>query len=336
MDRFATLEPVKLYSSPSVPKTSSRNSRLLSTKAPAPFQVIGRLPVDIHILILTHLAVSDIPAYARGSKAFSNLAKDDRVWEARWKRFTAHNPSLSSVLDDLESQSKAQNGLLKEQAPPTLTVDADDDFGDFASVNAPKDEMGAFVGMFAPALQSPISSATFASKPTNRDQYMRAHRLLKPLLSALSGAPHSVLTTLFPSPTPPLSHQAHVLRVLSIFLSPRVKPVHEWQTLSAALRAAKDRFDDGLMTAFDTSDSKGDEAAMKQSAQASWDIWDGLPEKWELARAWSDKRSIFYDQGKWDPLENFKYDPNIPFLWHIDVWLLVRKETLISTQWMHL
>ena len=101
--------------------------------------------MDIHILILTHLAVSDIPAYARGSKAFSNLAKDDRVWEARWKRFTAHNPSLSSVLDDLESQSKAQNGLLKEQAPPTLTVDADDDFGDFASVNAPKDEMGAFV-----------------------------------------------------------------------------------------------------------------------------------------------------------------------------------------------
>lgn len=320
MDRFATLEPVKLYSSPSTSKTSTRNSRFLSTKAPAPFQVIGRLPVDIHILILTHLAVSDIPAYARGSKAFANLAKDDRVWEARWKRFTAHNPSLSSVLDDLEGRSKAQNGLLKEQAPPTLTIDADDDFGDFTSVNAPRDEMGAFVGTFPPALQSPIPSTTFVpTKPNFRTQYMRAHSLLKALLPALSGAPHAVLSTLFPPPTPSLSDQAHTLRVLSIFLSSRVKPIRDWQTLSAALRAAKDRFDDGLMTAFDTSDSKGDEAAMKESAQASWDIWDGPPEKWELARAWSDKRSIFYDQGKWDPLENFKYDSSIPVAWYIDV-----------------
>ncbi|CAL1709404.1 unnamed protein product [Somion occarium] len=314
MDRFATLEPVKLYNSSSTFKASSRNSRLPSAKAPAPFQIIGRLPVDIHILILTYLSVPDLSAYSRASKAFANLAKDERVWEVRWNHFTSHSPNLPTVLDDLENRSKAQNGLLKENAPPTLAVDAEDDFGEFTSVNAPKDEMGDFVGAFPPhAVHSPLPDASFPPKPNYRSQYVRAHTLLKPLLSALSGAPHAVLSTLFPSPSPSLSHQAHTLRVLSSFLSFRVKPVREWQNLSSALRAAKDRFDDGLMTAFDTSDSKNDEANMKETSQASWDIWDGPPDRWELARAWADKREIFYDQSKWDPLENFTEDGQLDF-----------------------
>ena len=67
-----------------------------------------------------------------------------------------------------------------------------------------------------------------------------------------------------------------------------------------------DLFAEGLLTAFDASDSKGDEKAMSEVAQASWDVRDPAEGQWELARTWSDKHEVFYDsQSKWDALENF-------------------------------
>ena len=134
------------------------------------------------------------------------------------------------------------------------------------------------------------------------------HNLLKPFASALSSPPHTILGVLFPHPAPSLSDQAHILRLLSTFFSYRVQPVRAWPTLASALRAAMDLFGEGLLTAFDASDSKGDEKAMAQIALASWDVWDPSEGSWELARAWGDKQEIFYvHQSRWDPLDNVTY-----------------------------
>ena len=53
-------------------------------------------------------------------------------------------------------------------------------------------------------------------------------------------------------------------------------------------------------------DSKGDEKAMAEVAQASWAVFDPSEGQWELARGWADKHEVFYEhQSKWDPLDNF-------------------------------
>ncbi|RDX42287.1 hypothetical protein OH76DRAFT_135417 [Lentinus brumalis] len=328
MDKFATLEPVRLYNNGSAPSASSSNRFSLHKSTPlppsshsrsksyAPFQLIGRLPVDLHILVLTHLAVPDISAYARCSRALANLAKDERVWEARWKAFGVEKHKLADVLDALDDKQKVQNGLDKTHAPPTLAPESlDDDFGDFASINAPTaEEMGDFVGTFStPRMPSAAFTQGPSSTKTYRAQYIRAHTLLKPLVPALSSPPHAVLSNLFPSPAPSLRHQAHTLRLLTLFLSPLVKPLREWETLSAALRAAVDRFEDGLLTAFDVADGKGDEPGMAEAAEASWEVWDGSGGEWELGKMWAEKREIFYEQSKWKPLDNFTADSKLDF-----------------------
>lgn len=344
MDKFATLEPVRLYHTSSI-KGSKAHSKgqSLSTrsKGPAPFQRIGRLPVDLHILILTHLAVPDIPAYARCSRALGNLTSDERVWEARWNAFGVEKHHLGDVLTELEERAKAQNGLVKGQAPPTLTVDAvDDDFGDFAAVDA--NEMGDFVGSggagmssFSPAHMA-VFNAPATPKTTFRAFYIRAHNLLKPLTSALSAPPHAVLSVLFSSPSPAVRQQAYTLRLLSLFLSSRVKPLREWQTLGAALRAATDRFEDGLLTAFDVADGKDDESGMKQAAEASWEVWDGSAEEWELGRMWAEKREIFYQQHKWKPLDNFTYAWCLIFWMANSYYDVGESSNSTLTLWMHL
>ncbi|KAI0752975.1 exocyst complex component Sec10-domain-containing protein [Daedaleopsis nitida] len=333
MDKFATLEPVRLYNNtPGVLSTSSSNRFSLTkpaglpfsshsshsrTKSYAPFQLVGRLPVDLHIYILTLLAVPDIPAYARCSRALGNLAKDERVWEARWKAFGVDIHQLGDVLDTLEEKVKVQNGLDQNHAPPTLATESlDDDFGDFTSTsnNAQPGEMGDFVGAFS--LSTPRTAHGFpipSSSKTSRALYIRAHTLLKPLVSALSSPPHAVLSIIFPSPAPSLRHQAHTLRLLSLFLSSRVRPLRTWETLSAALRAAIDRFEDSLLTAFDVADGKGDERGMAEAAEASWEVWDGSGGEWELRRVWAEKREIFYEQSKWKPLDNFTNDSQLDF-----------------------
>ena len=102
-----------------------------------------------------------------------------------------------------------------------------------------------------------------------------------------------------------LRNLTHTLRLLSLFLSPAVKPLWNWETLGAALRAAVDRFEDGLLTAFDVADGKGDEAGMREAAEASWEVWDGTGRAWALGKVWAEKREIFYEQSKWKPLDNF-------------------------------
>lgn len=306
MDKFTTLEPVRLY--PSSSTNSKRASQLPTAKAPAHFALIGRLPVDVHILILSYVAVPDIPAYSLTCRALGRLSTDERVWEKRWKAFGADQSSLLTVLDDLESQSKARNAVRKGSLPPTLSVDGgDDDFGDFTTVNAPPDATDDFVSGFAGAsILSPSATTWMPPKPTFRSQYIRAHSLLKHFIPALSSPPHAILSALFPPPAPPLGQQSLILRLLSLFLSHRVKPLKKWDTLRLSLRAAMDLFGEALLTAFDANDSKGDEKAMAEVAQASWDVWDPSEGQWELARAWADKQEVFYDQqSKWDPLDNF-------------------------------
>ncbi|KAI0759399.1 exocyst complex component Sec10-like protein [Trametes elegans] len=324
MDKFATLEPVRLYNPTATPPPPPSSSNPFSlhrptvappirrANAPAPFQLIGRLPVDVHILVLTHLAVPDIPAYARCSRALANLARDERVWEARWNAFAVERNKLADVLDALEDKLKVQNALDRGHAPPTLATESlDDDFGDFASVDTHPAQLGDFVGGFS--FSTPAVPTFGQGQQTFRAQYIRAHALLKPLLSALSAPPHAVLSSLFPSPTPPLRDQAHTLRLLSRFLSQDVKPLRDWAKLASALRAAIDRFEDGLLTAFDVADGKGDERGMREAAEASWEVWEGPGAEWELGKVWAEKLEIFYEQSRWKPLDNFTNDAELDF-----------------------
>jgi len=63
-----------------------------------------------------------------------------------------------------------------------------------------------------------------------------------------------------------------------------------------------DRFDASLLSAFDVADGKGDEAAMKEAAESSWELWDSVGD-WEMGKVWAEKREIFYQHG-WKPLDN--------------------------------
>ena len=294
MDKFTTLEPVKLYSPPSANRFTSRQSTIVQVKQHAP---IGRLPVDLHLLILHHLPLPDIPAYARCSRATSALIRGDKVWEARWKALSVENLSLASVLDDLEFKPPKQE---------------DDEFSDFASAESLSD--------FSP----PTSlSFTFPSLPPAQDSYkakfQRVHRLLGKLLSSLSSPPHlvlSALSDLLPASCKSLRKRARTLRLLSLYLGPRVQPVRNAAELRSILRSAMDRFDASLLTAFDSADGRGDENAMREAAESSWDIWEssstlggprapGVANDWEMGKVWAEKREIFYEHGQWNAMDNF-------------------------------
>jgi recyclin-1 len=88
MDRWTTLEPVKLHQSslPSTEKPSkSTSSRVAGSQAHQNYaQFVGRLPSELHLLILHFLPIPDIPSYARVNRALSRLSVDERVWERRW------------------------------------------------------------------------------------------------------------------------------------------------------------------------------------------------------------------------------------------------------------
>lgn len=103
-----------------------------------------------------------------------------------------------------------------------------------------------------------------------------------------------------------------MLALLSHFLSPKVQPLRNWAVLGNALRTAMDRFDASLLAAFDVADGKGDEVGMREAAEASWGVWtaleggdmDGMND-WEMGKVWAEKREIFYEQGRWNALDNF-------------------------------
>ncbi len=77
-----------------------------------------------------------------------------------------------------------------------------------------------------------------------------------------------------------------------------------------------DRFDASLLTAFDSADGRGDENAMREAAESSWDIWEssstlggprapGVANDWEMGKVWAEKREIFYEHGQWNAMDNF-------------------------------
>ncbi|KAH8112433.1 exocyst complex component Sec10-like protein [Phellopilus nigrolimitatus] len=328
MDRFTTLEPVKLYATAATSTLLGRGA----AKTPNTQHFIGRLPVDLHISILIYLAIPDVLAYSRASRMLAELARDEHVWKAKWDALgiDASGLRLDKTLDELEARAKGRTRPDAQPPPPPPTTEAltasssgdfDDDFGDFASGtgigSAPQDLFGAFQG---DSLSLHPAVLTGSSQRTYRRKFIHVHTILKALLPNLSSPPHLVLSTLFPAPSPPLLHQSHTLHLLALYLSPAVRPVRNHETLYAALRSAVDRFQAGLLTAFDVADGKKDEAGMREAALASWEVWEGhLSERampvadWELGRVWADKREVFYEQGRWKPLENFTKDGELDF-----------------------
>ncbi|KAG6873642.1 hypothetical protein C0995_013148 [Termitomyces sp. Mi166 len=318
MDKFATLEPVRLYAS-SGARLLRSGTAASKNNPPAPV-LIGRLPADLHQLILSFLPIPDVPAYVRSSRALNSIAKDDKFWDARWSALGIEKHGLEVVLDTLENAQKGQLGATRSMQPPTISVSNDDDFGDFATA----EPVAGF------GVQPPLS-LSFPIAPTKRTTYARAHNLLKPLALALhSTAPHLILSTLstffvspqslLTSPAPqnqtdglPLRTRAKALHLLALFLSPAVQPLRSWSTLRQALQTAMDRFDAGLLAAFDSADGRGDEEGMREAAESSWEVWTGNAAEWEMGKMWAEKREIFYVQGQWDPLANFTADGALDF-----------------------
>lgn len=179
---------------------------------------------------------------------------------------------------------------------------------DFDDLPLPsKPSTGARTGFFALPTTTPLSSTS--SKPgPYLIAYKQHHLSLLPLCRHLraSPSPSSTLSLLFPTPTA-LPKQADVLLLLLLFLSPGIQPLHDWGFLRQALLAAADRFDSGCLVAFEMADSKGDEEDMRVAAGSSWKVWDaggGKRDQWECGRVWVEKREVFYETSKWDPMEN--------------------------------
>jgi recyclin-1 len=288
MDKFATLEPIRLHS-----QSSSSQSRSGAPPKPAhqpkSSPLIGRLPTSLHLLILTYASIPTIPAYARSCRALLSLARSEELWNARWLNLDLDRLGLSHVLDVLEEKAHGEKAREREKQPPTLMVD-DDEFGDFASggMQAVDDEMGEFVGGSVPS--TPFGAAAFAARPisvpvdtasptgkkdASRLKYIRAHSLLVPCARVLTQPSHLILTalaallpsqtssSLIPrtptSPKPPSSDsnastlilQAQLIHVLALFLSPANQPLVTWQTLSDYLRGTSDRFQAALYASAD-------------------------------------------------------------------------------------
>lgn len=274
MDRFATLEPVKLYGTA---KTSFHRERL-----------VGRLPGDLHLLIVANLPIPDISAYARCCKATAGFVRNDSAWERRWKALPVHNDvTFRNVLNDLEQKVNEQVTKSRAAAPATIAVDDD------------------FVGTFNNNMAISTSKIPAPAKDSYKANFMRAFNLLRPLTRILSSAPHVVLSDFSTKISPSLFLQAKLLRLLAYFLSSTVQPVRQWESLYASLRTCMDRYDSSLLAAFDAADGKGDEIIMREAAESSWEVWDTATGDWEMGKVWTEKREIFYQQGKWPPLDNF-------------------------------
>jgi recyclin-1 len=318
MDKFKALEPVRLH------QGSGSAQRFVPSPRSTP--LIGRLPSSLHLLILQFIPVPDVPAYARTNRALARLATSEPLWEHHYTLLGIDRYEFGPVLDELESRARME----APEQPPTLTVDvADDDFGDFTSgtgtfgssfsgfpsqsgVSTSLSEVDNFVG------SETVMQGTNAIGATSfRSLYMRAHRLLRKLAPALLEPPHQIIASLFPPATvtaPPLSslHRSKTLHLLHLFLF-HLEPLRSAPSLLSALRAASDRFDAALLSAFDVSDGRADEAGMREAAEASWEIWDphesvsGGVAEWEMGRVWAEKRDIFYVTSAHKPLDNFTY-----------------------------
>jgi recyclin-1 len=323
MDKFKALEPVRLYQQTSSP------SQKPNRPPPRPIgPLVGRLPQHIHLLIFDFLPVPDYPAYFRTCRAVSRFASSEEIWGPRYQRLRMEESGLASALDGLEARVKGLKENAQALAPPTLAVD--DEFGDFTTANsglvpsgsldlfapAAPDELGDFVGGSSLSPGAPVQPPIV----TSRSQYIRVHNLLKPLTPALLDPPHQILTNLFATSQVPLREQARIIHLLFLFLSPRISPLRSSSALLSGLRAAADRFDSALLTAFEAADSRADEEDMRHAAEASWEVWTasqhaaqpsssafGTNSEWEMGRVWAEKREIFYTAGDYKPRDNFTY-----------------------------
>ncbi|OBZ66423.1 F-box protein pof6 [Grifola frondosa] len=284
MEKFATLEPVRLYASSAWTSANGSSSRA-SHRSPRPHPHPSAVP-DIPLML--------------APLSTCQFSRDERVWEARWKAFGVDK--LGDILNDLEEKAKSR------------MLSTDDEFGDFVVQHPSKRARGlcrAFTGV---SIHNPLTSSQLRPRqsylPLSIHSRPQPHQASHP---ALSSPPHTVLSALFPAPAQSLRYQAHILHLLSLFLSSRVKPLHDWAPLGVALRAAIDRFEDRSLTAFDIADGKGDEQGMQEAAKASWEVWDGSGGTWELGRTWAEKLEIFYQQGKWEPLDNFTNGSDLDF-----------------------
>lgn len=197
MEKFATLEPVRLYNN-TVSNRFSLTRNTLLTK-PSTHALIGRLPADLHVLILTHLPIPDFSAYARASHATAAIADTESIWETRWKALHLHkDQELNEVLDQLEEKTKSETGEKIKQAPPTITVvTADDDFGEFTSSTGAvaaahthvagagaldpmdgfgsQDEMGDFVGVTSSSPNAPMTFSPFTPLAASLSQHLSSN-----------------------------------------------------------------------------------------------------------------------------------------------------------------
>lgn len=325
MDKWATLEPVKLHGPQGRPRLPTVNRHTF----------IGPFPPEVHVRILAYLPIPSLPSCARVSRAFSRLVRDDRVWKQKYAALGIDVFDLDLAVDVLDDVTKHQNAQ-----PATLAVPAEeDDFGDFASAplssstpftQQPRlmvSEYGDFVvaGGNKPSSPFPAPPAT-----SSYAQYLRVHKALTPLLPAILASPHLVLPTLFPESATPLSRltQAKILHLLARFLGPLVQPTLNWPNARRALLATLDRFDGALLGAFDAADGQADEVGMRDCAAASWEAWIAMDEarvgdEWEMGRTWAEKREVFYEHGKWDatanitPNNTLDFSPMDKFMSHI-------------------
>ena len=317
MDKFKALEPVRLH------QESSSGLQRFTSRSSTPR--IGRLPSSLHLAILQYIPVPDVPAYARTNRALARLAASEELWEHHYALLGIDRYGFGPVLDELDNRAQKQ---VSEQ-PPTLTVDvADDEFGDFASgadpfglgaggpmqsgFSTPSAEVANFDGS-----STVMQGANALGATSFRSLYIRAHKLLRSLAPALLEPPHQILSSLFPpttasAPSLTLLHRSKTLHLLHRFHS-LLQPLRSSPSLLSALRAASDRFDATLLSAFDGADGRADEAGMREAAEASWEIWDphesgsGAVAEWEMGRVWGEKREIFYVTSSHKPLDNFTY-----------------------------
>ena len=302
MDKFATLEPVRLYASHTGARLFSRGttSNKDSIDRSIPQALVGSLPSSLHTIIVYHLPIPDIATYSICSRATRLCAAHDSVWEKRWKALSIGNdPVLNNILDHL---------LRKTNEKPAGTALPADDFGDFTTAELYSPSSPDVMHDFSRAFQNmmpPTSSSYSHTNESYKNKYIRVHNLLKNLTRILLSPPQLILSQLAEQVGLSLYHEAKLLRLLSHFLSPDVQPLRRWESLYLATRSAMDRFDSNLLSAFDVADRKGDEEGMKEAAASSWELWDKSSADWEMGKVWAEKKEIFYQQGKWKALDNF-------------------------------
>ncbi|KAF9456894.1 exocyst complex component Sec10-domain-containing protein [Collybia nuda] len=380
MDKFAPLEPVRLYS-----RAFLAHKAPTDQVAPPPPMVgpilasapIGRLQAHIHVRIVQYLPLPDVPSYARTCRAANLVIDNEDFWGWRCEELGLKlkgksgdakpeemidggegSQRFKQVLELLEDRE--QEILGKERAAGATVVEVEaDDFGDFIEAGLSgqsihptvHDEMGDFFGgsshdggstgfeifsnSFPPKPHSLIHANPIPNKltTTTKELYRRAHSVLRSLVvTALAPniPPHQTLSvietyavptavssplsvaSIGPSTQSSLLTQSTLLSLLDRFLSPELQPLRDWRALRYSLRTAMGRFDASLLAAFDSADERGNEESMREAAEASWEVWNTLEGRgrrvntsdWEMGKVWAEKREIFYERGRWNPLDN--------------------------------